>query len=210
MLVLHKMVFTEQWMRTLNRQYDTGAPLGPGDYPLDLNFAAITLPLYVAHVTNFFMGAVDPLSYVLPKGAQKWLVWAGLKLVWVAFAANFLDLMGTTNGTARGGLERMPSITQWIDWWEINVGLNFAMADILYELLFSFTFINVAWYYLRKGRSSVAVPLALFCLIKWGDLTSWITSYGVGIYSPIEFFTNLTTVWDPKQGGGASKGPAYW
>ena len=202
------MAFTDSWRLTLSRQTDTGAQHGAGDYPSDLNFAAITLPLYVAHVTNFFLGAVDPLSLVLPKSLQKWLVWIGLKLVWVAFAANFFDLMATTNGTARGEAERQPSIRQWVDWWEINVGLNFAMADILYELLFSFVFINVAWYYLRKKRSSAVIPLALFCFIKWRDLLGW-SRGGWSVYSPIEFFTNLTTVWDPSQGGGAYKEQAF-
>ena len=96
------MEFHDQWRYTLSRQQDQHKPSGLGGYPQDLNFAAITLPLYVAHVTNFFMGAVDPLSYVLPKAAQKWLVWAGLSLLPVAFAAIFFDLMATTNGTARG------------------------------------------------------------------------------------------------------------
>ena len=202
------MDWTEQWRYTLSRQEDTLVPLGHGDYPKDLNFAAITLPLYVAHVTNVFLGAVDPLSYVLPKGVQETLVWIGLKLVYVAFAAIFLDLMATTNGTARGYPERQPSIRQWIDWWEINVGLNFAMADLLYELLFSFLFIIVAWDYLRKKRSSVVIPLALFCFVKWGALTTWLR-HGWDVYSPIEFFRNLTTVWNPKQGGGADQGPSY-
>ena len=204
------MAFTQSWMYTLSRQADSGAAHGVGDYPSDLNFAAITLPLYVAHVTNFFMGAVDPLSYVLPKSVQKWLVWVGLKLVWVAFAANFLDLMATTNGTARGGIERMPSIRQWVDWWEINFGLNFAMADILYEVVFSLVFVLVARYYAKKGRSSAIVALLIFVFMKWDALLSWLlVTRGVSVYSPIEFVTNLCHVWDPKQGGVADGGISY-
>jgi hypothetical protein len=195
----------DQWRETLSRQPDNDAILGAGHYPEDLNLAAITLPLYVAHVTNFFLGAVDPLSFVLPK----WVVWFGLKLVYVAFAAVFFDLMATTNGTARGLPEQQPSIRQWIDWWEINAGLNFAMANILYELLFSVVFINVAWFYLRKGRSSAAVALAVFCVIKWAAFLSWAGYTTLDVYSPIEFWRNLTSVWDPTQGGGALLHRAY-
>ena len=202
------MELADQWRYTLSRQKDFIGGHGKGGYPLDHNFAAITLPLFVAHVTNVFLGATDPLAYVLPKRVQTWLLRAAGWLVPLSFAAIFFDLMGTTNGTARGWKEDQPSIRQWIDWWEINWGLNFAMADILYELLFSTVFVLVARYYANRGRSSVVVALVMFCYIKWTNLLSY-TKLGLGVYSPLEFWTNLTTVWNPRQGGGADGGIYY-
>jgi hypothetical protein len=207
------MAFWETWQETLSRQhadYFTPMPQGPGGYPLDLSFAEVFFPLLVGHLANIAVGATDPLSWLLPKRVAKTLVWAGLTfMIPLAFAANFFDLMGTTNGTGRGGLERMASIRQWIDWWEINVGINFAMADILYELLFSFLFILTARYFLTRGSSSVVVPLALFVYIKWTDLLSWQRIYDWWVYSPLEFWHNLTTVWNPKQGGTSTNVRGY-
>lgn len=210
---LKKQMFWETWQATLSRQhadYFAPMPLGPGGYPLALSFAEVVFPLLVGHLANIAVGATDPLSWLLPKRVAKTLVWVGLKfMIPLAFAANFFDLMGTTNGTGRGGNESNSSIRQWIDWWEINVGLNFAMADILYEFFFSFLFILTAWYFLTRGSSSVVVPLGVLLYIKWTATLSWVPKFGIWIYSPLEFWRNLTTVWNPKQGGTSTKVKGY-
>ena len=207
----------ETWHDTLTRQLKSEGNIislppgmGPGGYPNDLSLAMILLPVYVAHLTAYFMGSFDPFSYVLPHVVQWSIVQAGLYvLIPVAFWANWFDLMGTTNGTGRGSSEQQASIRQWIDWFEINVRINFALADILYEVLFTHVFIWICWWGLGRGSSSAIIPLLLLVGIKIPQLMTWPSTYGYEIWSPLEFFDNLCHKWDVTQGGGMQDEKAY-
>ena len=166
--------------------------------PKDITLVNIAWPAVLGLSANWLMSSQNPLGFTQIKGLLK----NGDYIVWLAYILIVMDLAATTNGTSVGGIEGNPHIRQWVEWCEINLGTNFAVANLSYEILFSVVFVLISSHYLKKGSWTALLVLVFFILYKGNDALTW-KHMGWEIYSPLTFLGHLTDPQDIDQGGGA-------
>ncbi len=168
-------------------------------YPGGAPFPYITIGLLVfSGVYTVYSGAKD--HYWLPR-VPKWAVWIFDVALAAAMTALVADTIVTVNGTYEHygtiyGLEGNGFVRQWAAWSSENLGINFAWALALQDILEG-TVIILTWYYGRKERNLSALALVLLSVYEHG-YTGW-TSWNKSITETLRMIPGVL-----KQLGGVS------
>lgn len=186
------------------------------------DYTTVQLPRYESYpggapLPYFYIGFIVFSGIFTVWTAAKdhyWLPRVPKSVVWlfdVAGAAALLALLADTVVTAHGtyehygtiyGLEGNGFVRQWAAWSSENLGINFAWALALQDLLEA-TVILLTWYYGRKERNLSSLGLVLFSVYEHGSgWASWKASIAETLNMIPGVLKQLGGAGHKYQGGG--------